>query len=374
MEYLPGRSLADRIGARDVEPAEAVRWLEDVARALDHAHAAGVVHRDVKPGNLLLDEAGRVHVVDFGIANVGALPSLTATGTVLGTSGYISPEQARGERAGPASDRYSLAVVAFELLTGRRPFQGDSFAGEASAHVNAVPPTPTSLEPALPAEVDRVLMRALAKDPGGRYESSGAFVDDLAHALSGPPTEVTRRAAPVATSGFGRRRAAAALGLVGILGVGGAALALGLTAIGDGGDDRADVRTVVRTQTVAGKAETETVTVQQPPPATQPAPSAEPTPAAASGAELNDRGFALMQQGDYESALPVLEQAVAQLSGAGSLAEAYASYNLAYTRFALGRCDGVLDLLDRSETLQGRRHEIDRLRKQAGKACRGEGD
>jgi Protein kinase domain len=165
MEYLPRGSLAESIAAGGVEPSKAVRWLDDVAEALDHAHARGVVHRDVKPANLLLDDEGQVHVVDFGIANAGLLPSLTATGTVMGTSGYISPEQASGARAGPASDRYALAVVAFELLTGRRPFQGDSFAGEASAHVNAVPPRPSSINKALPSEVDAVLSRGLAKDP-----------------------------------------------------------------------------------------------------------------------------------------------------------------------------------------------------------------
>jgi serine/threonine protein kinase len=366
MEYLPRGSLAESIAAGGVEPSKAVRWLDDVAEALDHAHARGVVHRDVKPANLLLDDEGQVHVVDFGIANAGLLPSLTATGTVMGTSGYISPEQASGARAGPASDRYALAVVAFELLTGRRPFQGDSFAGEASAHVNAVPPRPSSINKALPSEVDAVLSRGLAKDPAYRYESSAAFVDALRDALAGPPTEVIRPAPPTSTDASVRRRRTMAAALLGLLAVGAAGIALGTAASGGGGDHQAQVRTVVRTQTVAGAPETQTVTVEEPPPS--PTPTA-PQPASSSGAGLNDRGYELMQRGDYAAALPLLERALDRLSGTGSLTEAYASYNLAFTRFALGNCDGVLELLDRSQAVQGHRREIDRLRKQAEKAC-----
>jgi serine/threonine-protein kinase len=369
MEYLPRGSLADRTAAGGVEPSEAVRWLDDVAEALDHAHARGVVHRDVKPANLLLDGEGQVHVVDFGIANAGLLPSLTATGTVMGTSGYISPEQASGARAGPASDRYALAVVAFELLTGRRPFQGDSFAGEASAHVNAVPPRPSSINKALPSEVDAVLSRGLAKDPAHRYESAAAFVDALRDALAGPPTEVIRPAPPTSTDASVRRRRTVAAASLALLAAGAAGIALGTAASGDGGDERqAGARTVVRTETVAGAPETQTVTVERPPTTTRPR---SPT-TSSSGAKLNDRGYELMQQADYAAALPLLERAVDGLSGTGSLTEAYASYNLAFTRFAVGSCDGVLQLLDRSETVQGHRREIDRLRKQAEKACDGD--
>jgi eukaryotic-like serine/threonine-protein kinase len=363
MEYLPRGSLADRIADGGVEPSQAVRWLDDVAQALDHAHARGVVHRDVKPANLLLDDEGQVHVVDFGIANAASLPSLTATGTVMGTSGYISPEQASGGRAGPASDRYALAVVAFELLTGRRPFHGDSFAGEASAHVNAIPPAASSLNAALPREVDAVLSRGLAKDPALRYDSSAAFVAALREALAGAPTEVTRPPTTFATAASVRRRRVVAAALLGLLAVGAAGIALGTAASG-GDERRAEVRTVVRTQTVAGAPETQTVTVEQPP-TTQP----QTRTASSSGAELNDRGYELMQQGNYVAALPIFEQAVDALAGTGSLAEAYASYNLAFSRFALERCDGVLQLLDRSETIQGQRREIDRLRKRAEKTC-----
>lgn len=184
MEFLPGGSLEDvlrREGAPD--PGQALVWLEQAARALDAAHAQGVVHRDVKPANLLLDHEGDVHVADFGIATAAGLDSMTRTGTVLGTAGYLAPEQALGERATPASDRYGLAIVAFELLTGSRPFSGDTPAVEASAHVHAPVPNASSRRSDLPPQVDAVFHRALAKDPAQRHESCAELVADLRRAL-----------------------------------------------------------------------------------------------------------------------------------------------------------------------------------------------
>ena len=132
----------------------------------------------MKPGNLLLDSDGDLRVADFGIASAAGLHSLTLTGTVLGTAGYLSPEQARGERATPASDRYSLAIVAYELLTGRRPFESESPTAEATAHVQAEVP---SISP----QLDPVFRRALAKDPRARFETASDFVAALREALEG---------------------------------------------------------------------------------------------------------------------------------------------------------------------------------------------
>jgi eukaryotic-like serine/threonine-protein kinase len=126
MEYLEGGSVHERLRDGRVPREQALTWLEQVAGALDRAHTSGVVHRDVKPANLLLDRDDNVHVSDFGIASTTGADTLTAPGTVLGTAGYLAPEQARGEPATAASDRYALGVVAFELLTGRRPFAGDT--------------------------------------------------------------------------------------------------------------------------------------------------------------------------------------------------------------------------------------------------------
>ena len=184
MEYLGGGSLEDVLAAEGAQPPERVfRWLEQAAAALDAAHAEGVIHRDVKPANLMLDRSGNVHVADFGIASAAGMDSLTMTGTVLGTAGYLSPEQAMGDRATPASDRYGLAIVAYELLTGKRPFAADSPTAEASAHVNAPVPSVCDMS-SLPCELDPVFEQALAKDPSQRYDSAAEFVAALRAALA----------------------------------------------------------------------------------------------------------------------------------------------------------------------------------------------
>src|SRR6266496_914628 len=185
MEYLNGGSLEERIRATGAqETGQALEWLEQAASALDAAHRHGVVHRDVKPANLLLDRKANVHVADFGIASAAGMDSLTMTGTVLGTAGYLSPEQAQGERATPASDRYSLAVVAFELLSGRRPFESESITAEAAAHVNAPVPSIAEICEGLPEELDAVFRQALAKDPAERFETASEFVAALRAALA----------------------------------------------------------------------------------------------------------------------------------------------------------------------------------------------
>jgi serine/threonine-protein kinase len=200
MEYLAGGSVADRIATAPPSVPTALAWLAQAGEALDAAHAGGVVHRDVKPGNLLLDDEGELRVADFGIARAAGLETFTATGTVLGTAGYLSPEQAGGEAAGPASDRYALGVVAFELLTGSRPFASESPAAEVAAHVHGAIPSATGRRPALPADVNSVFERVLAKDPAARFPSCGAFVAALREAVEGSATatRVLPAAAPTA--------------------------------------------------------------------------------------------------------------------------------------------------------------------------------
>lgn len=377
MEFLPGGSLDDVLRTEGAQPPQqAFRWLEQAARALDTAHARGVVHRDVKPGNLLLDRERNVHVADFGIASAAGMDSLTMTGTVLGTAGYLSPEQAQGERATPASDRYAFGVLAFELLTGSRPFAADSPTAEAAAHVNAPVPS-VSARSGVPRELDACFARALAKDPDQRFATCADFVAALRAAFADAAGQTRELAAvpppqpTVATRPLPPPRRAQTSGawplLIGLLAAGavaGALLAYFLTR-----DDGSGAPTVVtRVQTVTTQGEVTTVerpvTVTTSPTTRAAAPPSEP-----SGRALNDAGFAKMQDGDYEGALPLLERAVQKLSGTRSLTEAYADYNLAFTRFQLGSCDGVLDLLDRSESIQGHRSEIDRLREQAQENC-----
>jgi eukaryotic-like serine/threonine-protein kinase len=367
MEYLGGGSLDDVLRTEGAQPPRRVfSWLDQAARALDAAHGQGVVHRDVKPANLLLDTDGRVHVADFGIASAAGMDSLTLTGTVLGTAGYLAPEQAQGDRAVPASDRYALAVVAWELLTGERPFESETPTAEAAAHISA--PIPLISEHSdLPRELDPVFERALAKVPEERYETAAAFVAELRDALAEaagstraqspagpilPPTEATVRGA--AWPAF------AALLVLG--GIAGAFLAYFLTS-GGGSDPKAQTTILTRERTVTSEGRVTTVTTTAPS-TTTPSPGSS-----VSGAALNNAGYIRMRLGDYEGALPLFERAVQQLQGTGSLDEAYASFNLAYTRFQLGSCDGVLDLLDRSESIQGERSAIDSLRGQAEEEC-----
>ena len=384
MEYLAGGSLADRLEREGAQPvARSLAWLGQAAAALDAAHAHGIVHRDVKPANLLLDDDDRVKVADFGVASAADLGSFTEAGTVVGTAGYLAPEQARGEQATPASDRYALAVVAFELLTGKRPFERDTSTAEAMAHVSAPIPPASQSNPELPREVDDVLARGLAKEPRHRYASAAEFVDALREALERAAGTTHVGALPPVSSGRRRSRAPLLLLLLGGLLLAGV-LAAALLA---GGDDAPEAtpttaarpappQTVRETVTLPGTTVVQTVTTQAaptpPPETTAPATTeAQRPPSSGSPSELNDRGYELMQQGRYEEALPLLEQAVSALSGSGELAEAYASYNLAFTRFALGSCDGVLDLLDRSQQVQGERKEISKLRRQAEKSCGG---
>jgi eukaryotic-like serine/threonine-protein kinase len=354
MEYLPGGSLQDAIAAGPAPPAQVLRWLEEAAGALDAAHQAGIVHRDVKPANLLLDERGHVRVADFGVASAVGMHSLTETGTIVGTAGYLSPEQARGEHAGAASDRYGLGVVAWELLIGRRPFLAESTTAEALAHVNAPIPSAVAANPALPPQLDAVFARALAKDPAGRYPTAAQFAGDLRRAFDESEGQTQLLAPPVRRSS---RNWWAPLVLAALL-VAGVATALLITR--GSGHHAAEPRTVVRTVTAPGRTVRETVTTA--PGTTRPASSA-------SGQSLNNEGYAKMQARDYGGALPLLQQAVQKLDGTGVIDEAYAKYNLAYTRFALGDCTDVTTLLDQAEAIEGHRVEIDHLRKRAEKRC-----
>ena len=184
----------------------ALRWLREAASALDAAHEAGVVHRDIKPGNLLLDDNDRLAIADFGIARLAMEDQLTATGQVLGTASYISPEQAVGDAATPASDRYALAVVAYELMTGTKPFQAEHFAAQARAHVEDVPPPATERDPSLPRGVDAVLERGMAKEPSERWESAAAMVAALDRAMGASRPDDRADAAAGARGGAARRR------------------------------------------------------------------------------------------------------------------------------------------------------------------------
>jgi serine/threonine-protein kinase len=180
LEYLPGGSLEERLTeGRPVPDQEAASIVADLASGLAHAHAQGLVHRDLKPANVLFDAEGRAKIADFGIARLVGADTLTEDGTVMGTAGYISPEQASGETATPASDVYSFGVILFRLLTGRLPFEGDSALEVAAMHREVEPPPIEWLRPDAPAPLATIATAALAKEPRRRPPDGAALVTEL---------------------------------------------------------------------------------------------------------------------------------------------------------------------------------------------------
>ena len=408
MELFTGGTVADRLreGVPIPRP-QAIHWLDEAAAALDYAHAEDIVHRDVKPANLLLDERGRLAVADFGIARLADETSLTQVGQIVGTAAYLSPEQAMGTPATAASDRYSLGVVAFELLTGRRPFQGDNVAAQARQHVDSPPP-----DGGLGDEVDLVLQRMLAKAADDRYPTCARFVEELRAVVgrdAAPPTAPTRKAAappppppaptpapaptsrrlapiaaetaaapppsppqrrtpsPAASAGDdgARRRGWPLLAALAVV-----ALVIAAVAIfSGGGDDPSSERAETQpAETAQSDATPETTQEEEPAPeAEEPAPPPAdeeqapdnepeegPGPATETNEDpiaLNNRGYALLQGGDAAGAVPVLEQAVANFEAQGSGADptnfGYALYNLGNAYEETGRPAEAVPLYER---------------------------
>ncbi len=209
MEYLDGRSLKELIVARGPAPIDlAVDYARQILGALRFAHRHGIVHRDIKPHNVLVDGEGRLKVTDFGIARAGASSQMTEAGSIIGTAQYLSPEQAKGAPVEQSSDLYSVGVVLYELLTGTVPFNGDTPVEIAMKHLSVVPDPPSARRAEIPRDLDLVVMRALAKDTAERYHSAEEMDADLRRInrgvaispateeaataiISRPPTDVT---------------------------------------------------------------------------------------------------------------------------------------------------------------------------------------
>jgi serine/threonine protein kinase len=426
MEHFAGGTVADRLRAGTPIPRPlALRWLRETATALDCAHDHDVVHRDVKPANLLLDGRGRLAVGDFGIATVASEAPVTMTGQVLGTAAYISPEQARGNPATAASDRYALAVVAYELLTGRRPFTAEHPAAQARAHVEATVPAASAAASGLPVAVDDVLRAGLAKDPSERPATAGELVDRLQDALGGdaeavePPTAATQAFVPVAappprrrepreprsqhpatpppgrprtSAGSApvpppRRRWAWLVAVAALLLAAGAVAAIAMTSGGASSGSGERERAAQPATGGAGTATSErrrTQSTQSAPAAptqsTPTAPTQPSTPAAPASAdpkELNDRGFAMLQQGNAAGAVAPLQQSVQGFREQGRTREidyAFALFNLGSALRQSGRPgDAIPFLEERLEVSDYKRgvvkQELERAREQAGQGA-----
>jgi eukaryotic-like serine/threonine-protein kinase len=205
MEYLDGRSLKELIVGRGPAPVHvAIDYTRKILDALRFAHRNGIVHRDIKPHNVIVDAEGRVKVTDFGIARAGT-SQMTEVGSIIGTAQYLSPEQAKGAPVDQTSDLYSVGVVLYELLTGKVPFSGDSPVEIAMKHISAIPEPPSSIRPEIPEDLDLIVLRALAKTPEERYPSAEEMDKDLARVAQG--LAVSRETEEAATQILSRSQA-----------------------------------------------------------------------------------------------------------------------------------------------------------------------
>jgi eukaryotic-like serine/threonine-protein kinase len=205
MEYLEGQTLKELAGVRGpLAVRDAIAYARQILAALRFAHRKGIVHRDIKPHNALIDDDGRLKVTDFGIARAGPASQMTEAGSIMGTAQYLSPEQARGGGIDQRSDLYSVGVVLYELLTGTVPFTGDTPVEIAMKHLSSVPEPPSARRAEMPRPLDQVVLRALAKDPDERYASAEEMDAELARVAEGLPVSTeTAEAATAVLAGAG---------------------------------------------------------------------------------------------------------------------------------------------------------------------------
>jgi len=401
MEYVDGEPLSRLLRRGPLRPEEVRKMVLDLGEALDHAHAQGVVHRDVKPGNVLIRDDGVTKLADLGIATASDGTQITRSGVVLGTAAYMAPEQLEGRGAGPPADVYALAAIAFEALSGRRPREGRNPMEIAHSMATERAPDLRDAWPSAPAAAARVLERGMALEPESRPGSAGELARDPADALQDDPdrTAATRRFArrtPVipptrggSTGGTqppstaratrsrrpGRRPSAGAIAVALVL----IALAIATIAgaILSGGDDNGSSPAAESTPAAPaqkGKGKKEPKRKKEPkaqqPAAPAPAQEEQQPAEGASGADLNAQGFDLMNQGRYAEAIPILQRAVQSFpSGTSDLNYAYALFNLGKSLRLAGRADEAIPILkqrleipNQTETV---RQELELAKRQA---------
>src|SRR5918994_563750 len=361
MEYVRGRPLSDLIAPKGIDPRRLLEILRPLASALDYAHEHGVVHRDVKPANVLIAEDHQVKLVDLGTATAGHLSQITAENQVAGTLTYIAPERLIGESAGePAADVYSLAVLAFEALTGRPPHHAETPRELLDQVLHEPPPDLIEEWPQAPVKLGRVLQEGMDPNPKRRQASAGDLVRGLEAALPDravasqsfavaptesmtmptaqerraplPPPSPRSEAKPTRLGGW----LLPALACIGVLFAGGVWLA---SSGGGGESGKSGKRTAGARQAADhkpdGRPSTTSAAAAQNTPSTPAAPavaapSASPSNPGATGAELNAEGYSLIQQGRYAEAIPMLRRAVA------SFPQETTDLNFAYALFNLG--------------------------------------
>jgi tetratricopeptide (TPR) repeat protein len=415
MEYVEGEALSQALRRGPLDPSRVAAIVRDVGEALDHAHAQGVVHRDVKPGNVLLRRDGVTKLVDLGIATASDQTRITHSGMVLGTAAYMAPEQLEGGETTAATDVYALAVVAYEALAGERAREGRTPMEIAHRIATSPPPDLRDSLPGASPGAAEILKRAMARDPHERPRSAGELAGGLARALDEPPTAPTRRVAPTERadrlaaagpptapraaaqppppsrtapprrSAAGGKRPVAAIALALVFLALAAATVIGAV-LSSGGDDEPQRAERGEQQSADGKkkkakkepkAKEEEQPAQLAPAPEEPAPE-EPAPqeqpassGSSSGIELNEQGFALMQQGDYAGAVPILQEAVASWpDDSQDINYAYALFNLGKSLNRSGNPEEAIPYLekrlqwdDQRETVQA---ELDDARENAG--------
>lgn len=344
MEHMSGGTLADRLRAGRPSHDDALRWVEEAAAAVDFGHRAGVVHRDVKPANLLLDRRGRLAVGDFGIAQMAHDTTLTASGQVIGTAAYLSPEQSRGDTATAASDIYALAVVAQELVTGVRPPAGVAPPGAGAGLRRGLDPDPTRRWPTATA-----LAEALREGLGAAQVPAAMPATATTRRVRATPAptpadarERTPRLAPGPTA---RRRShtrrAALLAVAGAVVVaGGAALALGDSGAGPPASSSSP------TAPAASRSST------SPRPTATGSATGDPLPGSPGSSQsgvgdLNARGFRFINAGRPDDAIAPLQQAVLRCGDSHDPVCGYALFNLAHALRLSGRPSEAIPLLER---------------------------
>jgi len=397
MEYVPGPTLANELTVGPLERERALGVLRGVASALDHAHASGVVHRDVKPANILLGRGGEAKLADLGIATASDGMQITRTGTVLGTPSYMAPEQLEGGALGPAVDVYALAAVAYEVLGGHKARPGRTPLEIAHRAATQPPPDLREVWPEAPAGAAETLVRGMAREPSERPSSAGALVEELATGLANqapgtdstqampatrpagalsprppaaggpsaprPPAPAPRPPAPAPRPApYSRSRSRARWVLPAALAAIAAVLIAGYFLLpSDGGSDGDRAGSGSSEESTRSRRST-TATTPSPAPAPdqatdEEAPTAAPEGAApvlgggddpAQGAALNDQGFALSGQGNDEEAVPILQRAVASFpEDATGHPYDYALYNLGHSLRVTGRPAEAIPYLEK---------------------------
>jgi tetratricopeptide (TPR) repeat protein/predicted Ser/Thr protein kinase len=389
MEYVEGETLREVLNRGPLSEERALGVVRDVAHALDHAHSQGVVHRDVKPANILLRKDGVVKLVDLGIAKAADVTNLTASGMVLGTASYMAPEQLDGQEAGPAADVYALATVAFEALAGRKAYMGRTPMEIAHKVATESPPRLEEAWPDAPPAVAEALRRGMAKAPTDRPSSARDLCTALDRAM-----EESRSTAPSAAPRAGPRRRGRRPLRPGestgwrVLAPAGAVLALAAAAVtlillsGGGGEDSHPSGKAKAQQPKQQAAKPKGGAPAQP---ATPAAPGQPPPStggaggsggsgtssgSGSGAALNSQGYRLMKAGRYDEAVPVLRRAVdAYPAGSSDLQYAYALYNLGRSLRLAGHPDQAIPVLERRLRIPNQtgtvRRELELARRQA---------